>query len=187
MKAFLLSTAYMHELRTSLSHVKSDSELFNRIVNAPFSAKNKGRPLGLSIVVLLLVNKSKGVVQRVALADTESAKGAMEFSVKKFHEIEIPLSDKRNAIIMAIKEDDYQTVADWQYLFTPALTAEEARFNQAGAGIATSVVYPLTGARDSGALIFSYVIGADDISKQYHRFMESYTQLVAKRLTTKIQ
>jgi hypothetical protein len=182
MKAFLLSTAYMLELRTILAHAKGDQKLFKAIVDAPFNTHAKGRPLGLSIVVLLLVNKSKKSVQRIALADTESAKGAIEFSVKPFHQIEIPLSDKRNAIVKAIKSNEPQVVADWQYLFTPALSAEEARFNQAGAGIATSVVYPLDGARDGGALIFSYVINADDISKQYHHFMKHYAQIVSRRL-----
>lgn len=182
MKAFLLSSAYMLELRTEISHAKNDESLFSTIVNAPFNTKTKGRPVGLTIVVLLLVNKTKKTVQRIALSNTESAKGAVEFSVKPFHDIEIPLADKQNAIVKAIKTKEFQVVTDWKYLFVPALTSEEARFNQAGAGIATSVIYPLPKARDGAALIFSYVQDADNITKQYHNFMQHYAQIVSKKL-----
>ncbi len=184
MKAFLLSTTYMHELHALLSKTKSDEQLFKTIVDAPFTTHSKGRPIGLTIVVLLLVNKNNNSIDRIALADTESARGAIEFSVKPFHEIAIPLNNKENAVAQAIKTEKHQVVTDWQYLFTPALSIEEARFNQAGAGIATSVVYPLINARDGGALIFSYVLKSDDIAKQYHHFMDHYSKAVAKQLRT---
>lgn len=172
----------MHELKTMLSQAIDDQHLFNTIVNAPFNTKSKAHPLGLSIVVLLLVNKNNNSVQRIALADTDSAKGAMEYSVKPFNEIEIPLTDKNNAIVNAIATDKPQRVTDWYFLFTPELTAEEARFNQAGAGIATSIVYPLENTRDGGALIFSYVLGEENITSEYHAFMRHYTNVVSKHL-----
>lgn len=180
----MLSTSYMLELHALLLKPKTDKQLFQTIVNAPFTTRSKGRPVGLTIVVLLLVNKATDSIDRIALADTESARGAVEFSVKPFHEIKIPLDDKKNAIVKAIKTNTHQIVTDWQYLFTPVLSAEESRFNQAGAGIATSVIYPLSDARDGGALIFSYVLQSDDIAKQYHHFMEHYARAASKRLHT---
>jgi hypothetical protein len=182
MKAFLLSAAYMLELRNAISHAKSDDQLFKAIVNAPFNTVTKGLPLGLSIIVLLLVDDDKKSVKRIALADTESAKGAVEYSVKKFHEITIPLNNPTNSIVKAIRSNEHQVITDWQYLFTPDLTPEEARFNQAGAGIATSIVYPLEDTRNGGAIIFSYVLNSNHISDQYHDFMQKYIHLVSKKL-----
>jgi hypothetical protein len=183
MKAFLLSTGYLHELKKLLSGANTKDELYSTIVNAPFSTHLKGQPLGLSIVVFLLVNKKRKTIQRIALSDTEAAKGALEYSVKKFHEIEIPLNDKNNTIVQVVKNSNPETVTDWEFLFTPALTAEEARFNQAGAGIATSVVYPLNNVSDGGAIIFSYVLPSANITKQYHNFMHKYVELVGKALS----
>lgn len=185
MKAFLLSAAYMLEMHASLAQAKSDRSLFSAIVNSPFKSKSKGFPLGLGVVVLLLVNKKEGTIDRIALADTEHAHGAVEYSVKPFHEIRIPTSHKKNIIAKAIKSGEHQETTDWQYLFTPVLTPEEARFNQAGAGIATSVVYPLPDARDGGALIFSYFLPQSDITKQHHAFMRRYAELCAKQLRRK--
>jgi len=172
----------MYELHGLLKHAKTDQELYDAVVNSPFKAKIKGFPLGLGIIVLLLVNKKEGTIDRIALADTEQAQGAVEYSVKPFHEIKIPLRDRKNIISKAINTDTPQQTTDWQYLFTPALSSEEARFNQAGAGIATSIVHPLH-CRNGGAIIFSYFISPDDITHEHERFMQKYAELASKHLS----
>lgn len=172
----------MLELHGLLKLAKTDESLYDAIVNSPFKAKVKGFPLGLGIIVLLLVNKKEGTIDRIALADTEQAQGAVEYSVKPFHDIKIPLRDRKNIISKTIIKDEPQQTTDWQYLFTPALSSEEARFNQAGAGIATSIVYPLHG-RDGGAIIFSYFISPDDITQEHRQFMQKYSNLASKYLS----
>ena len=182
MKAFLLSTAYMLELRTMLAHAKNETELFYTIVNGPFLAKTKSMPLGLGHTVMVLVNNQNQTVDRVALSNTESAVGAVNFSVKAFNDIKIPLSTKNNLLVKAIETNKPQETEDWNDTFTPVLTPEEARFNQAGAGAGCTIIYPFK-ARSGGAMSFSYVIPLRDIHKQHHKFMKTYTELVDHALS----
>jgi hypothetical protein len=127
--------------------------------------------------VFLLVNKKTGNIDRVALSDTNSAKGAVNISDKPFKEIKIPLDYTKNIIAKAIASTKPQATSDWKYLFTPDLSSSSARFNQAGAGIECSHVYPLT-ARDGGALIFSFYQPMDQIGTKQHAFMDRYSNLV---------
>src|SRR5688572_13179335 len=122
---------------------RSDAELFESIVNAPFSNPVAATELDLGIIVLLLVDKQAGIIDRVALSDTVHAAGAVKMSEKPFRAIKIPLNHEVNAIARAIREGKLQTVSDWKYLFVPDLSPRAARFNQAGAGIEFSCVYPL--------------------------------------------
>ncbi len=169
---------YYQTLKEKLASIKNDKQLFKAIVNSPFEGKHNVMPLGLGIVVLLLVNKQEDMLERIALSETEPAKGAVNFSVKPFEEIKIPLNHPENILIKAIQTNKPQKTDDWQYLFTPELTPEEARFNQAGAGIGSSVVYPLN-ARERGALIFSYYLPLSDITARHHRFMKKYAKFIS--------
>lgn len=179
MKAFQMSNTYMLEMQARLARAKTDKILFETVVNSPFRAETKGIPLGLGMVVLLLVNKKTDTIDRIALSDTEPARGEVEYSVRPFHEIKIPLKHTRNVVATAINSGNHQSTSDWRYLFTPALSAQEARLSQAGAGIATSIVYPLLDARDGGALIFSYFIPEDQLTAGHHSFMAGYAELTA--------
>src|SRR5690606_36603501 len=105
------------------------------------------------------------------------AQGAVTMSAKKFEEITIPIDDSENIIAKAIRSGSFKQTADWHYLFTPDLTAEQARFNQAGAGIASSVVYPLD---KKGALIFSYYMLPSKIGPDQHDVMQAYADIVTK-------
>jgi hypothetical protein len=176
------SDVYYSLLGRMLNSAKTDKDLFETIVNAPFSDRRRSALMGLGIVVLLLVNKTTRTIDRVALSDTDLAKGAVRMSVKPFHDIRIPLNYKGNFIAEAIRSERYQQTSDWQYLFAPELTAEEARLNQAGAGISCSFVYPLIDARSGGALIFSYYLPLDKFEPEHHEFMRSYAKLAARVL-----
>ena len=182
MKAFQMSKSYLLEMQARLAGAKTDKNLFKAIVNSPFIADAKGIPIGLGVVVLLLVDKKTDTIDRIALSDTELARGEAEYSVKPFDEIKIPLKHTKNIIAAAIKSGKHQLTSDWRFLYTPALSAQEARLSQAGAGIATSIVYPLPDARDGGALIFSYFIPEDQITAQHHRFMSNYANLAEQCL-----
>ena len=176
---------YLHQLQNILDSAKSDHQLFNAIVNAPFTNKLRTTTLGLGIIVLLLVDKKDRTIDRIALSKTELAKGTTDITVKSFRSIKIPLSYKGNLIAEAIRSQRYQQTSDWQYLFAPVLSPEEARLNQAGGGIACSFIYPLIGARDGGAMIFSYYVSLDRIGLEQRNFMSRYSRMVAKRLSKK--
>lgn len=169
-------------LQKSLETAKGDAALFKTIVNLPFTYKVQAAYLFLGIVVLLLVNKKNGTIDRIALSETELAKNTTDVSVKRFEAIRIPLGYTKNVIAKAVATGKPQGTSDWQYLFTPELTPEEARLNQASGGIGFSAVYPLVGARDGGAMIFSYFQSREEQGKAHREFMEKYSRLVAKCL-----
>jgi len=175
-----VSEDYFSDLGQILAKPKTESKLYEAVVNAPFHDLHKTTLLGLGIVVLLLVNKSEGTIDRIALANTTLAHGTLDMSAIPFREIKIPLNYTQNFIARAIKDRHYMITSDWQYIFNPVLTPEEARFNQAGGGIACSVIYPLLTVGRPGAIIFSYYEGLDRISKEHHKFMSRYTNLVKK-------
>lgn len=179
----MVGNTFLKRLSDILSVAKNDAQLFKLIVNAPFHDMVKATELDLGILVLLQVNKKTGTIDRIALSDTEAAAGAVRMSEKPFHEIKIPIGHPENAIARAITTGAPQFVSDWKYLFVPALDAHAARFNQAGAGIEFSAVFPIK-ARDGGALIFSYFQVCHNIRHEHHEFMQSYIDIVAKQLAT---
>jgi hypothetical protein len=173
---------YFAQLRERLNAAKNDHQLFETIVNAPFTDRRRAALLGLGLLGFLLVDKKTRTIDRMAISDTNLARGAVRMSVTPFKNIKIPLNYKGNFIAEAIRSERYQQTSDWQYLFAPELTPEEARLNQAGAGIACSFVYPLTYARAGGALVFSYYLPIDKIEREHHDFMRTYTKLVTASL-----
>ncbi len=172
---------YLQHIRELLDAAVSDEELFDAIANAPFHDRVRTIRLDLGIIVLLLVNKKAGTIDRIALSDTEQAAGAVKMSELPFRDIKIPLGHEKNLIAKAIDSGEAQHVSDWKYLFAPALSPRAARFNQAGAGIEYSCVYPLK-ARDGGALIFSFFQENKSINHQHNKFMAAYSRVADEYL-----
>lgn len=175
---------YFRSLKKILETPKTDPDLFESIVNAPFRDGVRAGLLYLGLLQMTLVNTKTNMVDRIALSDTEPAHGAVRMSVLPFKAIRIPISHERNLIVKAIRSGEPQSTSDWQYLFTPALTAEEAHFNQAGAGAACSFVYPLKGVGDGGALTYSFYQPINVISQETKDFMQQYTDIAAKYLSS---
>lgn len=168
-------------LRYELEKSIMAAEDAQSVVNAPFSTLGPAM-IELGAIVLLIVNDKDKTVDRIALSNTEPAAGAVRMSSKPFHEIKIPLSTSQNEIASAILTDSKKLVTDWKYLFTPELTAKEARDNQNGAGIMCSVVAPLRHSDRRGALIFSFLCPASEISDAHHEFIDVCTELISTKL-----
>lgn len=170
----------------SLDESDSTTSLYSAIVNTPFTDKLRATEYGLGIAVLLLVNEANGTLDRVALSDTQRAKEAVEISAKPFHEILIPLDHEENILIKAVQSMQPQFTEDWAPMFVPALSPEEARFNQAGAGIACSAIYPLITFENQkviGAMIFSYFEPIPSLTEVHKSFMKLYADTVAAKLS----
>ena|SRR5688572_17240895 len=173
------------DLKHKLAQPAPKEQVYRAIVDLPFDYRVESAVLYLGIIVLLLVNKETGMIDRIALSNTELAKGTTDISVKRFEDIKIPADYKGdNIIVHAINTGKPQRTTDWRYLFEPALTPEEARFNQAGGAIACSVVHPLVNVLDGGALIYSYYQYPDKLGRAQRDFMRTYTALVTDRLRT---
>ena len=169
------------ELEKMLNDTSNREALYRQVVDAPFTMKVEMALMFLGIVVLLLVDKKSGVINRVALSQTDLAEGTKKMSSIPFEDIKIPVDQPENVIAITIKSGKPHVTTDWKYLFTPALSAEHARLNQAGGGIAYSCVYPLT-VNDGGALIFSYFQFEGKFKPEQRQFMRAYTDMVDTRL-----
>jgi hypothetical protein len=173
---------YYALLRELLNSTRSDKELFETIVNGPFTDRRRSALLGLGILSLLLVDKKTKTIRRVAVSDTDFARGAARMASKPYKDIQIPLGYKGNFVAEAVRSERYQQTSDWRYLFAPDISPEEARLNQASAGIACSFIYPLGYARAGGALVFSYYLPVDKIERDHRDFMRTYSKMVTNSL-----
>jgi hypothetical protein len=178
----VVSESYFSELKEILNASKNDSQLYEAIVNAPFHNKRTTTTLGLGFLSFVLVNKKTRTIDRISISKTDTAQGAIDITVKPFHKLIVPIGYKGNAVAEAIRSGRYQQTNDWDYLLKPTLKPEDARMNQAGAGIASSYVYPLIDARDGGAIIFQYFINLDKIENIHREFMFRYTKMVSRAL-----
>jgi hypothetical protein len=169
-------------IRQQLAATSNKKDLYQKIVNAPFEYRVPTAFLFLGIIVLLFANEETGNIDRVALSQTELAKNTTDVSFVPFKQIKIPLNHHENIIAQAIKTGKYQDTTDWKFLFEPALTAEQARINQASGGIAYSAVYPLLGVKSGAAMIFSYFQYVHNIGPAQHDFMTQYSELVSSVL-----
>jgi len=169
-------------LASLLGAAAGDSDLFQAIADAPFASPVPAALIFLGIVVLLQVNPAAKMIERVALSQTEMARMTTDVTAVPFHDIKIPLNHYDNIIAHAIASGEPSDTTDWRFLFEPAMTPEQARINQANAGIAYSAVYPLA-ARSGGALIFSYFQYQHKIGEQQLEFMQKYSLLADRALS----
>lgn len=170
-------TDFDYDELAKLLQADGDAALFDAIVNAPFVNPLPAVLIFLGIVVLLQCNDRTDTIDRIALSQTEQARLTTEVSVKPFTEIKIPYAFHENIIAEAIHAGKPQDTTDWKFLFNPAMPAEQARINQANAGISYSAVYPLK-SRAGGALIFSFYQYQIDNSGKAVEFMKRYSKLV---------
>lgn len=177
-----MNTAVYERLTDMLAACADMRHTVQAVVNAPFAFKMETTELSLGIIVLLVADKRDGMVHRIALSETELANSTREISVKRFEDIKIPLEDPHNLIAKTIRTGKPQHTTDWHYLFVPALTAEEARLNQAGGAISTSFIYPLEGVGDGAAMIFSYYEYITNITDRHQDFMLRYSRIAAQHL-----
>jgi hypothetical protein len=181
----VVGESYILELKRILEAAKSETQLYESIVNAPFYNKRVTTMMGLGFLSFVLINRTTKTIDRIAISKTDLAQGALDITVKPFRDLKVPIGYKGNAVAEAIRSGRYQQTNDWDYLLKPSLKPEEARLNQAAAGIASSFVYPLTGAKNPGAIIFQYFITLDKIESVHREFMFRYTKLVSQALSSR--
>jgi len=152
------------------------------IVDAPFCDPLMATNMNLGMVELLLVGPDGKTITMAALSETEHAKNAAKTSEIPLKNIQIPVSHNRNSIARAIRTGKQLRTEDWDYLFTPVLGVESARFNQATAGIACSVVQPFSSRQHTGAIVCSFYKVPDE--KLVKDFLAFYVPLVKQSLKT---
>ena len=174
---------YLDELRAALAKIQKDDKIYEHIVNAPFINRLVTAKLGLGLIALVVLENDKKTIRGSALSNTQSDLGAIEMTSERFEDMQIPLHDPENLVAKALRNGHSQETNDWYYLFAPVFSADQARFVQAGLGIASSVIYPLVHSAQGGALVFSYFKPLKDIGHEQHEFMKSYCALAASTIT----
>lgn len=135
--------------------------------------------LGYRIIVLTLVDESRGVLKRISLSSTPEAVKAMAASAVPFHEIEIPLTANDNLLIRALNEKKPHVTNYWPDIFKPVLIKEEALANQRAAGIKTSMIYPVIVKEKSiGVMIFSLVKEEQEVLAEERDLIRGFTDIV---------
>jgi len=152
------------------------------IVDAPFCDPLMATNMNLGMVELLLVGLDGKTITMAALSETEHAKNAAKTSEIPLKNIQIPLSHNRNIIAKAVRTGKQLRTEDWDHLFTPMLGAESARFNQATAGIACSVVQPFSSKQHTGVIACSFYESPNE--KLIKEFLAVYMPLVKQALKT---
>jgi hypothetical protein len=150
---------------------------YQSLVDAPFTTFAPVS-IDLGAIVLIFKNDATQTFDRIALSRTEPAAGAVRASNKPFRNIRIPFHTKDNAIVEAYETGNKQVVTDWKYLFNPELSTEEARDNQRGAGVQTSVVQPFSGSNVDGALIFSFLCPETALTEEHIDFIDTFQLLI---------
>ena len=169
------------QLQQVLDTATDFETLKDLIVNAPFEQPLAATFLFLGFLTLLITNQQTGLIDRISVSNTELADNTQLVSVVKFEDIKVPLDNQENIIARAIRDQKPYDTTDWYYTFTPALTAEQARLNQASGGIAYSAVFPLT-FENGGVLSFSYYQYAENIGPAQRDFMQAYSTIVSAAL-----
>lgn len=171
-------------LERILSDTTNSQELCSKIVNLPFDYPLKVTKLSLGIIVLLSVNNSLKLIEKLAVSDNELAESARKMSSKKLDDLRIPLSCKENLIVKAIKTNRIRTTIDWKCMLIPELSAEEARFVQASGAIGFTGISPFK-VDVPGVLIFCFYQYQENIGPEQYNFIRSYTKLASKYLNKK--
>ncbi len=173
---------YYKSVAEAFAKAKDTKRLYQKIVDLPYDDKKRVTMLSMGHVILVLLNRKNGTLDRIALSNTESAKGAVYYSVMPFKAIRVPVTNKENYIGIAIRTKSVMATSDWYYTFTPILTAEQARLNQAGGGIGCSIVYPLIGVGDGAALVYSFYEPLGRIGEAQYGFMDRYSSIATNEL-----
>jgi hypothetical protein len=169
---------YISRLEESLISLKSN-DIKQNIVDAPFSDRLKAAELDLGIIALLIVDKHKKTLNRISISQTEYALSVQKVSVMPFHTIKIPLSDKNNLVVEAIKSNKAQFTTDWKDLLMPALNSIDAELDQAVSATGCSIVVPFKTNSLSGAIIYDFYQDTNSIDEIHFSFAKKYTKVAA--------
>lgn len=112
--------------------------------------------LEYNIAVLALVDEEKKVLKRISISQTKQAELGVKGLPISFHSLDIPLTEKENFSIKAIKSKKIYITHDWADILRPVVDKEEARKLQESVGIRTSMIFPLiVHSKSIGIMIFS--------------------------------
>lgn len=143
--------------------------------------------LGYRIIVLVLLDKTNGVLKRIAISQTEEGKKAVANSPVPFKNIDIPISAKDNLLVKVLETKQPSSTTNWTDILTPAFTNDEAINIQQSIGIKTSLVYPVVSKNEViGVMIFSLVKTQDLVSDEEKDLITGFTDIVGLALQNSI-
>ena len=135
--------------------------------------------LEYNIAVLALVDEEKKVLKRISISQTKQAELGVKGLPISFHSLDIPLTEKENFSIKAIKSKKIYITHDWADILRPVVDKEEARKLQESVGIRTSMIFPLiVHSKSIGIMIFSTTKQKKLITDSEKELLLRFTNLV---------
>ncbi|HSX47549.1 MAG TPA: hypothetical protein VLF63_02125 [Patescibacteria group bacterium] len=177
---------YLH-LNNKLCAAKNDDQLFQLIVNVPFyQDKIQTSFIFLGIICLYLVDeKEKNHFKGVAHSKANFGFNHTQYSFTALNNLKFNLNDSQNITAKTIRLGRMGETTDWNELFTPAISTNQARDYQLKSGIEYSAIYPLK-SRGGGALIYGFFQNKSFINELQFDFMKKYTKFVDNQLSNMV-
>jgi len=173
------------ELRRVLEESRSNKDVYQAIVDKPFSQTVAAAELFLGFMCVFIGNPKKKQVKLMSSSDNDFYHQSIQgynFDSKNYHLSY--LSDSDNDIVKAILTGKPQFSDDWKSYTRRTSDPEQARLNQANGGIAVNAVYPLD-IENGGALLFCFFNYQDSLGSAQKQFMKKYSHLVGEVLQAK--
>jgi len=171
------------QLKRRLSLASSTDDLYDLVANAPFDYTVETALLFLGFISFFLVDEKAQVVRLAGVTHNEHYEMSIRgyaFNPKTF---KLSLNETDNSIVKAIISGQKTGTGDWTTIKRSQANDEATRLNQANSGIASSVIYPLSGKR-RGAIMYNFFQYSEDMGAEQQEFMEYYTRLVEEALDT---
>lgn len=168
----------LNKLKASLESV-GQAKRAQTIANAPFEQTAEAALLFLGMISFFIVDEAERLVKLAAVSRTEQ----YELAVTSFNfepdNYELSLDeDESNDIVRAVTKGRPIDTTDWKSLAHHASDPAQSRLNQASAGIAYSVAYPV-GRPCRAVLLFCYFQYKEKLGQPQTDFMRDYSRLVA--------
>lgn len=121
--------------------------------------------LEFKLVSILLLNKRDNVLIKLAVSQTDSIMQAEIKLNQELFGVKIDLSDDRNLIVKAVKDQRMQLTHGLNSVLVPHFTVDQSTLTQQLLGITTSFIYPLIVREEViGAMVIS-ISDADGLSE----------------------
>lgn len=158
-------------------------QIYEAAVNLPFDQKVGVVMLFLGFISLYVYDPEAGTIRLVANTPTEQYQLAVEnYNFRPESYVLKIKEDASNTIVQAVVRRAPMSTADWGTLSRFNVPPRIAQLNQANSGIAYSAVYPLTGSKFQGAVMYNFYQVPEQIGDRQKDFMERYSDMILARL-----
>jgi signal transduction histidine kinase len=139
--------------------------------------------LGFKVGVILIHDKRKNVLRRVAVSRTERISIAVKKLGFHFQGLETPLTAQDNITVQVFLDGHPRTTKDVYDVLKPHVTVDQAKYIQEVGELSSSLVFPIEAkGRIIGVMIFSLSIHDPELSEKKRIYIEKTLKMVGVAL-----